>query len=107
MCDNSEKRGFGAIALRSLRQIVHRPIYWLGIFILPLFIMFLLCDMMQEGLPIKVPAAIVDKDGSSLSREISNNLAGMQMVDVADTYDSYTGARHAMQSRWLTTPHRP
>lgn len=97
MCDNSEKRGFGAIALRSLRQIVHRPIYWLGIFILPLFIMFLLCDMMQEGLPIKVPAAIVDKDGSSLSREISNNLAGMQMVDVADTYDSYTGARHAMQ----------
>lgn len=91
------KKGFLPIATRSLMQITHRPIYWLGIFILPLLLMFLLCDMMESGLPTKVPAAIVDKDGSSMSRQVSNTLAGMQMVDVADTYDSFTQGRHALQ----------
>lgn len=95
--DRASRKGAGAIMLRSLLQIARRPIYWVGIFMLPLFFMFCLCDMMEAGLPDKVPAAIVDKDGSSLSRQISNNLAGMQMVDVCDTYDSFTSARHALQ----------
>lgn len=95
--EKASRKGFWAIALRSLLQISRRPIYWVGIFLFPLFFMFCLCDMMEAGLPDKVPAAIVDKDGSSLSRQISNNLAHMQMVDVCDTYDSFTSARHAMQ----------
>lgn len=95
--NDNERSGFGAIVLRSIRQIAGRPIYWFGFFFLPLFLWFLLCDMMSEGLPEKVPAAIVDKDGSALSRQISNQLATMQLVDITYTYGSFTDGRHAIQ----------
>lgn len=88
---------FGLIFKRSVLQMVRRPLYWVGFFVLPLFCFLLLTSLMEEGLPIKAPAAIVDNDGTSLSREVSLQLAGMQMVDVAATPNSYTEARHMMQ----------
>ena len=86
-----------AIFIRSLLQIVRRPIYWVAFFILPLFCFMLLTSLMQEGLPSKVPAAMIDKDGSSLSRQVTQNLGGMQMVDLVESCNSYTQARHLMQ----------
>ena len=86
-----------AIFIRSVLQIVRRPIYWVAFFILPLFCFMLLTSLMQEGLPSKVPAAMIDKDGSSLSRKVTQNLGGMQMVDLVESCNSYTEARHLMQ----------
>ena len=85
------------IFIRSVLQIVRRPIYWVAFFILPLFCFMLLTSLMQEGLPSKVPAAMIDKDGSSLSRKVTQNLGGMQMVDLMESCNSYTEARHLMQ----------
>lgn len=90
--------GFGAIFRRSVLEIVRRPIYWIGFFVLPLFLLLMLTDMMADGLPVKVPAAVVDKDGSSLSRSISLNLGSMQMVDLREPRNSFTEARHDMQA---------
>lgn len=90
--------GFRQIFRQSLLQLARRPIYWVAMFILPLGMMLLLTDMMQEGLPDKVPAAIIDKDGSALSRGISQNLASMQMIDLKYSCNSYTEARKKMQS---------
>ena len=86
-----------AIFIRSILQIVRRPIYWVAFFILPLFCFMLLTSLMQEGLPSQVPAAMIDKDGSSLSRKVTQNLGGMQMVDLVASCNSYTEARHLMQ----------
>ena len=86
-----------AIFIRSVLQIVRRPIDWVAFFILPLFCFMLLPSLMQEGLPQQVPAAMIDKDGSSLSRKITQNLGGMQMVDLVEDCNSYTEARHLMQ----------
>ena len=83
--------------MRSVRQLTGRPIYWVAMFVLPLFLMLMLTDMMEEGLPDKVPAAIVDKDGTALSREITQNLGSLQMVDLVDQSNSFTEARHKMQ----------
>ncbi|MDE7108948.1 MAG: ABC transporter permease, partial [Muribaculaceae bacterium] len=91
------KKGFKAIFCRSVLQIVRRPIYWAAFFILPLFCFMFLSGLMENGLPIKVPAAMVDKDGSSMSRGITQNLAGMQLVDITADCNSYTEARHLMQ----------
>ncbi|MCH5232017.1 MAG: ABC transporter permease [Muribaculaceae bacterium] len=91
------QKGFRAIFVRSVLQLVRRPIYWVAFFILPLFCFMLLTNEMQEGLPSRVPAAMIDKDGSSLSRQVTQNLAGMQMVDLVDDCNSYTEARHLMQ----------
>lgn len=79
-------------------QLARRPIYWIAMFIFPIGLMLLLTDMMADGLPDKVPAAIIDKDGSSLSRGITQNLGAMQMIDLSRTCNSYTEARHLMQS---------
>ncbi len=86
-----------AIMLRSTVQIVRRPLMWVGFIILPLFMMLFITSILEKGLPTKIPAAIVDKDGTSLSREITQTLAGMQMVDVRSMPDSYAEARSAMQ----------
>lgn len=86
-----------AIFIRSILQIVRRPIYWVAFFILPLFCFMLLTSLMQEGLPAHVPAAMIDKDGSNLSRKVTQNLGGMQMVDLVEGCNSYTEARHLMQ----------
>ena len=89
--------GFKAIFVRSVLQIVRRPIYWVAFFFLPLFIFLMMSSLMSEGLPFQVPAAIVDKDVSTVSREVSQTLAGMQLVDVRKTCNSFTEARHDMQ----------
>ncbi len=89
--------GFKAIFVRSVLQIVRRPIYWAAFFILPLFCFLFLSDLMTDGLPSKVPTAMVDKDGSSLSRSVTQQLGGMQMVDLVENCNSYTEARHKMQ----------
>lgn len=89
--------GFKQIFRRSVIQLVRRPIYWVAMFILPLALMLLLTNMMENGLPSRVPAAIVDKDGTSLSRGITQNLGSMQMIDLQASCNSYTEARHKMQ----------
>lgn len=92
-----EKTGTWAIMVRSIVQIVRRPLMWVGMFGLPLFLMLFVTTMFEEGLPTRVPAAIVDRDGTSLSREITQTLGGMQMVNLTMTANSYSEARRAMQ----------
>lgn len=70
---------------------------WVAMFLLPLFIFLFVGSMFSEGLPTKIPAAIIDRDGTSLSREITQTLGGMQMVDLRKTANSFTEARQDMQ----------
>lgn len=88
--------GFKAIFVRSVLQLVRRPIYWIGIFFLPLFVMLFFTNMLEVGLPMQLPTAMVDKDGSSLSRQITQSLASMQLVDLTATCNSYSEARDLM-----------
>lgn len=90
-------KGVKAIMLRSMVQIVRRPVYWTGFLLLPLFMFLFITSMLDKGLPTKVPAAIVDRDGTAMSRSITQNLGGMQMVDLKYTPQSYSEARHLMQ----------
>lgn len=66
--------------------------------LLPLFCFFFITSIMDEGLPTRIPAAIVDKDGTQVSREITQSLGGMQMVELTQSVNSFTEARRAMQS---------
>lgn len=91
------KRGLRAVVWESLVRMATKPIYWVGIFALPLFTFLLITSLMEEGLPEKVPAGIVDRDGTSMSREITQSLGGMQLVDLVEAPNSFTEARHRMQ----------
>lgn len=88
---------FFEIFRRSTLQLVRRPLYWVAIFLLPLFCTLMLTSMMENGLPDKNPAGVIDKDGSSISRQITQNLNGMQLVDIVEMPNSFTQARHLMQ----------
>lgn len=73
------------------------PTIWIGIFLLPLFMFLFFGTLMREGVPEKAPAAIVDLDHTNLSRDITQNLSAMQMVDITESAESYTQARELMQ----------
>lgn len=91
------KSGLKAVIWESLVRMATKPIYWVGIFVLPLFTFLLITSLMEQGLPQKVPAGIVDRDGTSMSREITQSLGGMQLVDLVESPTSFTEARHKMQ----------
>ena len=98
MSNREINTGLKAIMVRSLVQIVRRPVYWTGFFLIPLFMFLFLTTMLENGLPTRVPAAMVDRDGTSMSREITQSLNGMQMVNLTHTPNSFSEARHLMQS---------
>ncbi|MDE7413968.1 MAG: ABC transporter permease [Muribaculaceae bacterium] len=91
------EKGIFAIAVRSLIQIVRRPIYWFGFFGIPLFMFLFITSMMESGLPHHIPAAMVDRDGTSLSREVTQSLSALQTVDIKQTLNSFTDARESLQ----------
>ena len=91
------EKGLRAIMTRTLVQMVRRPLMLVGMLGLPLFMFLFLGTMLNQGLPTQLPAAIVDKDGTSLSRSITQSLEGAQMVDIQQHLNSFTEARHAVQ----------
>lgn len=92
-----KETGFTAILTRTCLQIVRRPVYWVGLFLFPLFCILFLTNEMENGLPVKVPAAVIDNDGTSMSRNITMSLAGMEMIDYKYACHSFSEARHKMQ----------
>ena len=90
--------GLKTIISGSIMQLVRRPIYWVAIFVIPIFSMLFLSDMMHNGLPIRIPAGIIDSDNSKMSHSTIQNLEGMQLVNIVNKYDSFTQARRKVQS---------
>ena len=53
--------------------------------------------LMEEGQPQRLPIAIVDEDGSYLSRRLCHEINATQGVRVVAVYGSHAEARRAMQ----------
>lgn len=90
-------KGFRTIVWQTTAEIARRPVCWIGFFVLPLLISFMLSNLMEQGLPTRIPAAIVDMDHSSTSRHLTQTLDAMQMVEITKADESYSQARHDMQ----------
>ena len=60
--------------------------------VVPLGCTFFFLNLMNEGLPLKVPVGIVDMDHSSLSRRITRSLDATELIDIADDLESYNAA---------------
>ena len=90
--------GLWATIVRELKQLVSRPIYVLCMVGAPLFSCIFLLSLMHEGLPHKIPVAIVDHDHTSTSRNFIQQLGSQESVDVAYKLNSFTEARELMQA---------
>lgn len=86
-----------AVAHRELRQLARRPLYSFCMVVAPLLTALMLTSLMGEGLPLGLPAGVVDLDGSSLSRGLTRNLNSMQQTDIVAQYKDVHEARNAVQ----------
>ncbi|MEG1539189.1 MAG: ABC transporter permease [Muribaculaceae bacterium] len=89
--------GFWRSVKRGMIQLVRRPLYVVCMIVIPIATTFFLLNLMESGLPEKVPAAIIDLDHTEMSREIGRTLGSLQMVDIRNKFNSYSEARDAMQ----------
>lgn len=87
--------------LRELRRIASRPRYliWMTLGVLFSYLFFL--TMMREGQPEDLPIAVVDHDGSYLSRRLCHEIDATQGVRVVAVYDNHHQARTAMQRQQI------
>ena len=82
---SNKKLPFGALGRAvhdGIAQLCSRPIYILMMLVVPVFTTFFFLDFMDEGLPLKSPAAIVDLDNTPISRKVGRSLAATELVDV-------------------------
>ncbi len=86
-----------AVARREIRRLCARPIYLAGMLLVPLFMTFFFLSLLNEGLPRKVPVAIVDLDHSQISRRVTRQLNATELCDITCEKESYNHAIDAVQ----------
>jgi ABC-2 type transport system permease protein len=82
---------------RELRVMFSRPIYLFStVFVMGFCYIFFL-TLIKEGLPERLPIAVVDLDNSAISRRFCRELNATPMTAVTEQCSSYTEAREQMQ----------
>lgn len=83
---------------RGIYQLASRRIYITMMIIVPIAFTLFFIDLMNEGLPLKVPVGMVDMDHSALSRKIGRALNAMELIDITDDVESYHKAMDKVRS---------
>lgn len=89
--------GLWNVIKREVKLLTSRPIYLVGIILVPLLMSIFFVSLLGEGLPKKVPAAVVDLDHSQMSRQLTRSLDAMELIDIARHENSYNEAIAAVQ----------
>lgn len=93
---NTEK-GFWVIVIREWKRVLNSKICIWGLILAPLISCAILMYLMKDGLPQKIPVAVVDQDDSSTSRALVRQLDAFSKTDIVFKDLSFKEARIAMQ----------
>lgn len=74
----------------------HR-IYWFVMVFAPLFCFLFFMDLLKDGLPKKLPVAMVDEDNTTTSRSLVRSLNTFAQTDVVMRTANFSEAREALQ----------
>jgi len=85
------------VVKREISRIVREPRYLIITTLGIVFSFVFFATMTKEGQPNKLPIAVVDMDGTYLSRRICHELEATHGVTVYRVYNNHTEARKAMQ----------
>ena len=85
------------ISRREVRTFSKRPLFLFSMIIAPLLCIFFFTTLMMEGLPKRLPAAIVDEDDTHVTRIFCRMLDAFEETDIKYVYHNFTEARQAMQ----------
>lgn len=94
---NKNRHPVWAIAGREIKRLVSRPLYIFAMIIAPVFSAVFFLTLMEEGLPIELPIAVVDQDNTETSRNLARQLGAFEQVGVIMQCGDFTEARKAMQ----------
>lgn len=83
---------------RETRRLASRPIYFVGIVAVPVLMAIFFTVLLNPGLPLRVPAGVVDLDHSRMSRKLTRSLDAMEQIDIKEFPMSYHEAMEAVQS---------
>lgn len=86
-----------AIAQREVKRLVSRPLYIFAMIIAPVFCAVFFLTLMEEGLPVQLPVAVVDLDNTETSRSLTRQLAAFEQTGVVMQTGDFAEARRAMQ----------
>lgn len=102
------KTGFRAVFVRECWRIARSKIYIWGVICASLISLVTLLFMMNNGLPQKMPIAIVDLDNTATSRTLIRQLDAFPRTDVKYKSLSFVEARKKMENMeiyaFLTIP---
>lgn len=82
----------------GVRTLISRKVYLVCLMIVPIAFTLFFINLMDEGLPLKVPSAVVDLDNSSLSRQVTRSLESSELVDISQKLESYHAAMLKVRS---------
>lgn len=89
--------GFRTVVRRETGRLASRPIYLAGMVLVPVVMAFFFIAILHNGLPLKVPAGVVDMDHSQMSRRLTRSLDAMELIDVVESPTGYHEAMQAVQ----------
>ena len=84
------------ITRREARTFATRPLFLFDMIIAPLLCIFFFTTLMMEGLPKRLPAAIVDADNTHVSRIACRMIDAFEETDVKYVFRNFSEARQAM-----------
>lgn len=83
--------------LREIKVLTSRRAYIFAIFVVPMFCTLFFVSLLHEGMPVRVPTAIVDQDHSAMSRQITRSLNASQLLSITRTEEDYNSAVAAVR----------
>lgn len=86
------------IIKRELRRLTSRKIYIFMMLIVPLGFTFFFLNLMNEGLPLRIPVGMVDLDHTSLSRKVGRALNASELIDLSSSPENFHQAMQQVKS---------
>ena len=85
------------VIVREIRRIIFNPRYPIIITLGIVFMFVFFATLTEDGQPTRLSVAVVDMDGSYLSRRLCHEINTTQGVNVTAVYNNHTEARKALQ----------
>lgn len=67
---------------REILRLSSQRIYIVAMIVIPVFAALFFLSILNQGLPVRVPVAVIDLDDSSMSRSMTRSLSALETVDV-------------------------
>lgn len=86
-----------SIFRRELRIFGTRPLFLFTMILAPVICLVFFTSLMNNGLPTKLPAGMVDEDDTHVTRIVERILGSMEETELITKYPNFSEARKAMQ----------